>query len=148
MLCLRGPAQVALGEVQQVAWTDERLGDLADRMDAGFARNDREIQSLRTEIRALRLEFKADIGELRTELKGDIDALRLEFKADIGELRTELKGDIDALRTELKGDTAALRTELKGDIAGLHALIVRFGVAILICLVTVIAALIGVIPAG
>lgn len=89
-----------------MAWTDERLDDLANRMDAGFARVDREIH-------ALRLEVKADIHDLRTELKGDI---------------------------------VELRTELKGDIAGLHALIVRFGVSLLICLVTVIAALIGVIP--
>jgi hypothetical protein len=91
-----------------MAWTDERLDDLANRMDAGFARVDR-----------------------------DIHALRLEVKADIRDLRTELKGDI-----------AASRTELKGEIDRLHALIVRFGVAILICLVTVIAALIGVIPGG
>jgi hypothetical protein len=117
-----------LEEVQTMAWTDERLDDLANRMDAGFARVDHEIH-------ALRLEVKGDIRDLRTELKGDI-----------GELRTELKSDIGDLRIELKGDTGALRTELKGDIAGLHALIVRFGVALLICLVTVIAALIGVIP--
>jgi len=113
------------------------LDDLADRMDAGFARNDREIQSLRTEIGALRTELKADIDGLRNELKGDIDGLR-----------TELKADMVALRTELKGDIAGLQTKVEGDIAGLHSLIVRFGVSILICLVTVIAALIGVIPGG
>lgn len=96
-----------------MAWTDERLDDLANRIHAGFAHADRESQSLRAEILALRLEVKADIRDLRTELKGDI---------------------------------AASRTELKGEIDRLHALIVRFGVAILICLVTVIAALIGVIP--
>lgn len=120
-----------------MAWTDERLDDLADRMDAGFARNDREIQSLRTEI-----------GALRTELKGDIDGLRTELKGDMDGLRTEFRGDILGLQTKLEGDTLSLRAELKGDIAGLHSLIVRFGVALLICLVTVIAALIGVIPSG
>jgi hypothetical protein len=45
-----------------------------------------------------------------------------------------------------RADIRHLRVELKGDVAGLQSLIVRFGVSILICLVTVIAALIGVIP--
>ena len=87
-----------------MAWTDERLDDLADRMAAGFTRNDREIHALRMEV--------------------------------------------GALRTEFRGDMVALRTEVKGDIAGLHLLIVRFGVSLLICLVAVIAALIGVMPSG
>src|SRR6218665_1078415 len=102
-----------------MAWTDERLDDLANRMDAGFARVDREIH-------VLRLEVKTDINDLRTELKGDIAASR-----------TELKGDIAASRTELQGGIDTSRIELKGEIDRLHALIVRFGVALLICLVTV-----------
>jgi hypothetical protein len=113
-----------------MAWTDDRLDDLANRMDAGFAHADRALH-------ALRLEVKADMVALRTELKGDIAASR-----------TELKGGIDTSRTELKGEIDTSRTELKGEIDRLHALIVRFGVAILICLVTVIGALIGVIPGG
>jgi len=63
---------------------------------------------------------RADLTELRTELKGDIADLR----AEMAELRAELKGDIADLRAELKGDIADLRaemadlrTELKGDIA-------------------------------
>lgn len=31
-------------------WTDERLDDLARRMDAGFERVDRDIRELRTEL--------------------------------------------------------------------------------------------------
>ncbi len=59
---------------------------------------------------------KADVSELRTELKTDIAAVKI----DISELRTELKTDIAAvkidiseLRTELKTDIAELRTELR-----------------------------------
>jgi hypothetical protein len=33
--------------MERVAWTDERLDDLARRMDAGFERLDREIRDLR-----------------------------------------------------------------------------------------------------
>ena len=34
----------------RVTWTDERLDDLAKRMDAGFDRVDRDIRDLRTEV--------------------------------------------------------------------------------------------------
>jgi hypothetical protein len=34
--------------MERVTWTDERLDDLAARMDAGFARVDHEIRELRS----------------------------------------------------------------------------------------------------
>ena len=45
---------------------------------------------------------KADISDLRTELKTEIGNLRTELKTEIGDLRTELKTEIADLRTELK----------------------------------------------
>jgi hypothetical protein len=36
------------GPMERVAWTDERLDELARRMDAGFERVDREIRELRS----------------------------------------------------------------------------------------------------
>lgn len=47
--------------VERTAWTDERLGDLSRRMDAGFARVDADIRELRAELRA-------EIGGLRLTL--------------------------------------------------------------------------------
>lgn len=44
--------------MERLAWTDERLDDLARRMDAGFDRVDLDIRELRAELRA-------DIGSLR-----------------------------------------------------------------------------------
>jgi hypothetical protein len=38
--------------MERVAWTDERLGDLSQRMDAGFKRVDRDIRDLRSEVHA------------------------------------------------------------------------------------------------
>ncbi len=35
-------------------WTDERLNDLSNRMDAGFARVDSDMRELRSEVRDLR----------------------------------------------------------------------------------------------
>ncbi|HEX2071045.1 MAG TPA: hypothetical protein VHF90_05290 [Thermoleophilaceae bacterium] len=63
------------------------------------------------------------------------------------ELR-ELRREVWGSRTELKGDIEGLRAELKGDIEGLRTVMLRFGVAIVICLAGVIATLIGVIATG
>ena len=41
--------------MQRTVWTDERLDDLANRMDAGFARVDADMRELRAEISGLRL---------------------------------------------------------------------------------------------
>jgi hypothetical protein len=111
---------------QMAEWTDERMNDLATRVDAGFARTDREIVALRTEIVALRT------------------AMYQGFK----DVRTELKGDVDGLRTELRGEIGELRTELKGEIGELHRLIFRFGIAFSIGLLGLVATLAGAIATG
>jgi hypothetical protein len=54
--------------MQRVAWTDERLDDLARRMDAGFERADRSFDRVDRDIRDLRLELGEEIGSLRTTL--------------------------------------------------------------------------------
>lgn len=38
--------------MERTTWTDERLDDLSQRMDAGFERVDRDIRDLRSEMRA------------------------------------------------------------------------------------------------
>ncbi len=81
-------------------WTDERLDDLANRVDVGFA------------------EVKRDLRELRQELKGDMDAMRSELKGDINGLRGEFNG--------LRGEFNGLRDEVKG----LHRLMVQSAIAI------------------
>jgi hypothetical protein len=40
--------------MERTMWTDERLDDLALKVDAGFERVDRDIREMRTEIRDLR----------------------------------------------------------------------------------------------
>jgi len=55
--------------MERAAWTDQRLDDLADRMDAGFERVDADIRELRTEVREMG-------AELRAELRGEIGSLR------------------------------------------------------------------------
>jgi hypothetical protein len=56
-------------------WTDERLDDLANRMDAGFARVDADIRELRAEIGGLRLTLLRVGGGIMIGLVGVIAAV-------------------------------------------------------------------------
>ncbi|HEU5106790.1 MAG TPA: hypothetical protein VFU11_13245 [Solirubrobacterales bacterium] len=49
-------------------WTDERLDDLDERMDKGFAETKAEIADTKTEMRAGFARVDADIRGLRGEL--------------------------------------------------------------------------------
>ncbi len=71
-----------------------------------------DIETIKADIEALRLETKADIEALRLETKADIEALRLETKADIEALRLGTKADIEALRLGTKADIALLKADL------------------------------------
>lgn len=55
--------------MERVAWTDERLDDLSTRMDAGFARVDRDIRDLRGEM-------QAGFAEVRREIRSEVETLR------------------------------------------------------------------------
>ena len=58
------------------------------------------------------LATKADIADLRAEMKVNIGDLRTEMKVNIGDLRTEMKANIGDLRTEMKADNGTLRAEM------------------------------------
>jgi hypothetical protein len=61
--------------VERAAWTDERLDDLANRMDTGFARVDADIRELRAEIGSLRLALVRVGGGIMIGLVGVIAAV-------------------------------------------------------------------------
>ena len=54
--------------MERIAWTDERLDDLARRMDAGFNRVDADIRDLRVEVRTQGVELRGGIDALRVTL--------------------------------------------------------------------------------
>jgi DNA anti-recombination protein RmuC len=58
---------------------------------------------------------KADLNELKDELKNDTNELRNVLKNDMNELRNELKNDMNELKDELKNDMNALKDEFKND---------------------------------
>jgi hypothetical protein len=100
-------------------WTDERMDDLASRMDAGFDRTDHAIREVRTEIRNTRTELRTDVRDTRDELK-----------SDIAELRSELKGDSGSLRDEMRR---------------FRALLTRVFIALVVGLLGILAAVVGVV---
>jgi hypothetical protein len=61
--------------VERTAWTDEGLDDLADRVDAGFARVDADMRELRAEIGGLRLTLLRVGGGIMVGLVGVIAAI-------------------------------------------------------------------------
>jgi ribosomal protein L29 len=91
------------------------LPTLASKADIADLRGE-----LKTDISELRGELKSDISELRGELKTDISELRGELKTEIGELRGELKTEIGELRGELKTGLAELRGELSSGLANMR----------------------------
>ena len=52
--------------MERMAWTDERLDDLSERMDVGFDRVDRDIRDLRGEMNAGFADLRGEINALRS----------------------------------------------------------------------------------
>jgi hypothetical protein len=93
-----------------MAWPDERLDDLGDRMDAGFERVDHEI------------------AELRNEMKGDMHTLRIDLKGDMNACQTDLNGRLEQVNERLDrvygvmvGLSVAVATGLFGIVGALLA---------------------------
>jgi hypothetical protein len=76
--------------MERAAWTDERLDDLARRMDAGFERVDADLRDLRAELRT-------EVGGLRADLGGRIDALQITLVRVGGGVMVGLVGVIVAV---------------------------------------------------
>lgn len=61
--------------MERTFWTDDRLDDLANRVDAGFARVDADIRELRAEIGGLRQALLRVGGGIMIGLVGVIAAV-------------------------------------------------------------------------
>jgi hypothetical protein len=46
-------ASVSVASMERTMWTDERLNDLAHKVDAGFERVDQDMRELRTAVHQL-----------------------------------------------------------------------------------------------
>ncbi len=73
-----------------------------------------------TMIRSLRVDLKADLGQVETRLGNEIKATRTELREDIQAVRDELTGKIESLNAELTGKIESLNAELTGKIESLN----------------------------
>lgn len=62
-------------------WTDDRLDDLARRMDKGFDRVDADIRALRTEVGALHVRIDGRFDEMNGRIDGRFDEMNRRFDA-------------------------------------------------------------------
>ncbi len=95
-------------------------GNLATKADIRDVQA--ELQIVRGDIEALKIQTRGDIEALRLTTQADSDSLRQSTKSDIEALRLSTKADIDSLRLETKADIEAV----KGAIASAKVETVRW----------------------
>ena len=84
-------------------WTDERLGDLAAKVDKGFAEGKVEVRDLRTDMDKGLARVDSDVRELRGEVR---------------ELRTEMNARFDSMqRTMIVGFASIVASTVASVIA-------------------------------
>jgi hypothetical protein len=88
-------------ERARATWTDERLDDLARRMEHGFDRIDRDLRGLSARVDAQGAELGARIDGLSAELSTRIDAMqRTMLQIGGGIIASVLLGVITLLATQ------------------------------------------------
>jgi hypothetical protein len=100
-------------ERARATWTDERLDDLARRVDDGFTRIDQELRTLRTDLGG-RIDAQGAELSARIDAQGArIDAQGTDLAARIDAQGAELGARIDALqRTMVQVGGATIATVL------------------------------------
>ena len=87
------------------------------RQEERFNRLDTAVANVRADVAELRTELKTDMANLRTELKTDMANLREELKTDMANLRTEI--------TELKTGMDMIKWLMGGIGFGVILLVLR-----------------------
>ncbi len=68
-----------------------------------------DLQTVKSDIAAVKSELQGDIATVKSELQGDIAAVR----SDIATVKSELQGDIAAVKSELQGEMADVRVTVQ-----------------------------------
>jgi len=77
-------------EAMHQNWTDDRMDELAERMEAGFAQARVDLASTREELRR---EIRAQGAELRREIKGQ----SVELRSEMAGLRNDVTTRLDSM---------------------------------------------------
>jgi predicted nucleic acid-binding Zn-ribbon protein len=92
--------------------TRDRLARIETRLEATATKAD---------LADLKGELKTDMAALRGELKGEMAEMKAELKSEMAEMKIGLRSEMAALGGELRGEMSAMSGELRGEIAGLRA---------------------------
>jgi methyl-accepting chemotaxis protein len=101
------------------AWTDERLDDLASRMDRGFDRVDKDIRELRAETKAELKSFRGVVDERFNKVDERFDKVDASF-AKIDERFERVHGRLDSIQRTMVAAAISITTAA---IAGIAAVI-------------------------
>ncbi|HBQ4749051.1 TPA: DUF1640 domain-containing protein [Escherichia coli] len=90
---------------------------MSDKLERRIERLESDLSLMRHDLatlaeRTTHLSTKADVAEMKGELKAGIAHLKGELKADIAHLKGELKSDAANLKSEFKCDIANLKAEV------------------------------------
>jgi hypothetical protein len=129
MLSLGWLRRGSLGEVQMMVWTDERMDDLATRVDAGFDRVDHDIRDLATRMEAGFERVDSEFRDVRAQMDLRFTRVDDEFRG--------VRAQMDTRFERVDSEIQSLRSDIR-----------NFGIAVVIGLVGVIAALMGAIATG
>jgi lipoate-protein ligase A len=127
-------------EAMRDRWTDDRMDDLVQRVDSGFAQVDARFVEVHEGIAALRTETHEDIAALRVdskELRRDIAKLDRDLRAAT---REELNTQIHAVRSEMREGFDKVDAQFERVIATFNR---RFDTLVMALISAMLAGLIG-----
>jgi ribosome recycling factor len=75
-------------------WTDERLDDLANRVDEGFRESREDLRQFRQEVNARFNEAKADVDARFDKVDDGFDRLEAKFDAKFDSLQRLMIGGL------------------------------------------------------
>jgi PHP family Zn ribbon phosphoesterase len=108
-------SDIALDTEARVTLVSAIVREVATKSDIEALRKE-----FKSEMEALKAATKSDIESLRRDVKSDIEALKMATKSDMEALRKEFKSEMEALKAATKSDIESLRKEVKSDIEGLR----------------------------
>jgi hypothetical protein len=104
-------------EAMRDHWTDDRMDELARRMDEGFNR------------------VHMDLRDLRHRGQGD------DLRAEMAEQGKDLRSEMAELGKDLRAETAELGSSLRAEMAAMHRMMFGFCSAMLAALIGLAALL-------
>ncbi|MBC7801294.1 MAG: DUF1640 domain-containing protein [Gemmatimonadaceae bacterium] len=96
-----------------------------------------DVTDPKAEVAALR----AEIAELRAEMRAEFAAVRAEMHAEIAAVRAEMHAEFAAVRAEMRSEFAAVRAEMHQGRAEMKLWVISFGTGALVTFIGAVAAL-------